>query len=121
MKNIFLILAVVIGFCIPGACRKIDVAPKPIDLGAKSTTMSYVAPPKVVNNNLSATINVTPGAKYSVQVIDFNGEVVAKQGIIADETTEILTLDVSKIKAGTYDVLLISTNGQELKNPIIIK
>lgn len=121
-KNIFLILAVLIGFCIPGACRKMDVAPiKAIDLGAKSTTMSYVAPPKVVNNNLSATVNVTPGAKYSVQLIDFNGDVVAKQGIAADQTTEIVTLDVSKVKVGTYDVLLISTDGQELKNPIIIK
>lgn len=120
MKKIIFILTVIVLSI--GSCRKTDVTPiKPIDLGVKSTTMSYVTPPKVVNNNLSATVNVTPGAKYSVQVIDFNGDVVAKQGITADESKEILTLDVSKIKAGTYDVLLISTNGQELKNPIIIK
>lgn len=120
-KNLFLILAVVIGFCIPGACKKMNVAPKPIDLGVKSTTMSYVAPPTVTNNTLSATINVTPGAKYSLQLIDFNGDVVAKQGIAADEIKEILTLDVSKVEAGSYDVILINTDGQELKNPIIIK
>lgn len=120
MKKIIFILTVIVLSI--GSCRKTDVVPiKPIDLGTKSTTMSYVAPPKVVNNNLSATINVTPGAKYSLQLIDFNGDVVAKQGIAADQTTEIVTLDISKIKTGTYDVLLISTNGQELKNPIIIK
>ena len=120
-KNLFLIVAVFIGFCIPGACRKMDVSPKPIDLGIKSTTMSYVAAPAVANNTLSATINVTPVGKYSLQLIDFNGEVVAQQGVSANETREIVTLDVSKIKVGTYDVVLISTDGQELKNPIIIK
>lgn len=118
-KIIFILTVIVLSI---GSCRKNDVAPiKPIDLGAKSTTMSYVAPPKVVNNTLSATINVTPGAKYSLQLIDFTGEVVAKQGIAADEITEIVTLDVSKINAGSYDIILINTDGQELKNPIIIK
>lgn len=117
-KIIFILTVIVLSI---GSCRKSDVAPiKPIDLGVKSTTMSYVVPPKVVNNTLSATINVTPGAKYSLQLIDFTGDVVAKKGIAADEAKEIVTLDVSKVDAGSYSIIIINTDGQELKNPIII-
>lgn len=118
-KIVFILTVVILSI---SSCRKNELTPiKPIDLGNKSTTMSYAAPPIVVNNTLSTTVNVVPGSKYSLQLVDFKGDVVAKQGIAADEVKEILTLDVSKVEVGSYDIILINTDGQELKNPIIIK
>jgi hypothetical protein len=123
MKKIILVLAVII--LTIGSCRKSDVVPtiKPaiIDLGKHSESMSYNDIPKLNNGTLVINLNVTPGSKYSVQLNNFNGEEVVTKGLVADATNEIVTLDVTKLTPGFYDVSILDINGGEIKSPIIIK
>ena len=123
MKKIILVLAVIT--LTIGSCRKSDVVPtiKPaiIDLGKHSESMSYNDIPKLNNGILVINLNVTPGSKYSVQLNNFNGEEVITKGLNADATNEIVTLDVTKLTPGFYDVSILDINGGEIKSPIIIK
>ena len=123
MKKIILVLAVIT--LTIGSCRKSDVVPtiKPaiIDLGKHSESMSYNDIPKLNNGTLVINLNVTPGSKYSVQLNNFNGEEVITKGLNADATNEIVTLDVTKLTPGFYDVSILDINGGEIKSPIIIK
>lgn len=122
MKKIIFILAVITLSI--GSCRKTDVVPtiKPsiIDLGKHSDSMSYNDIPRLNNGTLSINLNVTPGSKYSVQVSDINGDEVASKGLVADATTELVTLDVSKLIPGFYDITILDVAGGEIKSPIII-
>jgi hypothetical protein len=122
MKKIIFIL-VVITLSI-GSCRKTDVIPttKPsiIDLGKHSNSMSYNDIPRLNNGTLSINLNVTPGSKYSVQVTDINGNEVVSKGLVADATTKLITLDVSKLATGFYDITVLDIAGGEIKSPIII-
>ena len=122
MKKIIFILAVITLSI--GSCRKTDVVPtiKPsiIDLGKHSESMSYNDIPRLNNGTLSINLNVTPGSKYSVQVTDINGDEVASKGLVADATTELVTLDVSKLTPGFYDITILDVAGGEIKSPIII-
>lgn len=122
MKKIIFILAVITLSI--GSCRKTDVVPtiKPsiIDLGKHSDSMSYNDIPRLNNGTLSINLNVTPGSKYSVQVSDINGDEVATKGLNADSTNEIVTLDVSKLTPGFYDITILDVAGGEIKSPIII-
>jgi hypothetical protein len=122
MKKIIFILAV-ITLCI-GSCRKTNVVPtvKPsiIDLGKHSDSMSYNDIPRLNNGTLSINLNVTSGSKYSVQITDINGDEVASKGLVADAATELVTLDVSKLTPGFYDITVLDIAGGEIKSPIII-
>jgi hypothetical protein len=122
MKKIIFILAVITLSI--GSCRKTDVVPtiKPsiIDLGKHSDSMSYNDIPRLNNGTLSINLNVTSGSKYSVQVTDINGDEVASKGLVADATTELVTLDVSKLTPGFYDITVLDIAGGEIKSPIII-
>lgn len=119
-KIIFILLLIVLTI---DSCRKSDYIPAPkIDLGKTSTEMGYITTP-VLNNSNSFTfeVKVTPGAKYSFQVTDIKGDVIKSQGLTADQEIEFVTLDVSKITSGVYDLIFIDTKGNELKYPIVIK
>jgi len=122
MKKIIFILAVITLSI--GSCRKTDVVPttKPsiIDLGKHSDSMSYNDFPRLNNGTLSINLNVTPGSKYSIQLNNFNGEEVITKGLSADSTNEIVTLDVSKLTPGFYDISILDVAGGEIKSPIII-
>ena len=122
MKKIIFILAVITLSI--GSCRKTDVVPtiKPsiIDLGKHSDSMSYNDIPRLNNGILSVNLNVTPGSKYSVQVTDINGDEIASKGLVADATTELVKLDVSKLTPGFYDITVLDIAGGEIKSPIII-
>jgi hypothetical protein len=122
MKKIIFILAVITLSI--GSCRKTDVVPtiKPsiIDLGKHSDSMSYNDIPRLNNGTLSINLNVTSGSKYSVQVTDINGDEVASKGLVADAATELVTLDVSKLTPGFYDITVLDIAGGEIKSPIII-
>jgi hypothetical protein len=122
MKKIIFVLAVITLSI--GSCKKTDVVPtiKPsiIDLGKHSDSMSYNDIPKLNNGTLSINLNVTPGSKYSVQVTDINGDEVASKGLVADATTELVKLDVSKLTPGFYDITVLDIAGGEIKSPIII-
>jgi hypothetical protein len=122
MKKIIFILAVITLSI--GSCRKTDVVPtvKPsiIDLGKHSDSMSYNDIPRLNNGTLSINLNVTSGSKYSVQLTDINGDEVASKGLVADAATELVTLDVSKLTPGFYDITVLDIAGGEIKSPIII-
>jgi len=122
MKKIIFILAVITLSI--GSCKKTDVVPtiKPsiIDLGKHSDSMSYNDIPRLNNGTLSINLNVTPGSKYSVQLNNFNGEEVITKGLVADAATELVTLDVSKLTPGFYDITVLDIAGGEIKSPIII-
>lgn len=117
-KIIFILLVIILTI---DSCRKSDYVPAPkMDLGKISTTMNLISKP-AVENNYTLKANVTPGAKYSIQISNLKGDVVKSQGLTADQETEIVTLDVSKIPSGMYDLIFIDTKGNELKYPIVIK
>ena len=122
MKKIIFILAVITLSI--GSCRKTDVVPtiktSIIDLGKHSDSMSYNDIPRLNNGTLSINLNVTSGSKYSVQITDINGDEVASKGLVADATTELVTLDVSKLTPGFYDITVLDIAGGEIKSPIII-
>ena len=119
MKKItFVIFALILMI---GSCRKSDYVPTPkIELGKVSTMMSFASKPSV-ENNYTVLVNVTPGAKYSVQITDLKGDVLSSQGLNADEAVETVKLDVEKISRGQYDLIFIDTKGDEIKQPLIIK
>jgi len=119
MKKITFIIFTLI--LIIGSCRKSDYVPAPkIELGKVSTMMSFASKPSV-ENNYTVLVNVTPGAKYSVQITDLKGDVMSSQGLNADEAVETIKLNVDRINPGVYDLIFIDTKGSELKYPIVIK
>lgn len=105
------------------ACTKIDVpAPQVIDLGKESTSTSIVSLSTVlIKDKVDVTMNLTPGAKYSLMLIDLNNDVKKSTGFTADNTLVIKTLDYSDVKTGDYTLELIDISGKEYKRLITIK
>lgn len=123
MKNTTKALIIIFSIILTiGSCRKTDYVPAPkIDLGTKSTNMKFNSPVTQIGENAVFTVSVTPGSKYSFQVVDINGDVKLTKGLTADESTEAITLDINKINSGAYDVIFIDTQGNEVKQPLIVK
>ena len=105
------------------ACTKIDIpAPQVIDLGKESTATAIVSLSTVlIKDKVDVTMNLTPGAKYSLRLIDLNGDVKKATGFTADNTLVIKTLDYSDVKSGDYTLELIDISGKEYKRLITIK
>lgn len=105
------------------ACTKIDVpAPQVIDLGKESTATAIVSLSTVlIKDKVDVTMNLTPGAKYSLRLIDLNNDVKKSIGFTADNTLVIKTLDYSDVKTGDYTLELIDISGKEYKRLITIK
>jgi hypothetical protein len=103
------------------ACSKVVSTPT-IELGkeATSTTINSVTPP-VSSGKVIANITVTPGAKYSLQLIDMKGDVKSATGFTADKYLIIKELDYSDVNSGDYTVTLIDISGKEYKRNITIK
>ena len=111
----FLIIILII------ACTKVVSTPT-IELGkeATSTSINSVTPP-VSTGKVIANMTVTPGAKYSLQLIDLKGDVKYATGFTADKDLIIKELDYSDVKSGDYTVTLIDIFGKEYKRNITIK
>lgn len=105
------------------ACTKIDApVPQVIDLGKEATSTSIVnLSTALVSAKVDVTMNLTPGAKYSLRLIDLNGDVKKSTGFTADNTLVIKTLDYSDVKTGDYTLELIDISGKEYKRLITIK
>ena len=103
------------------ACSKVVSTPV-IELGkqATSTTINSVNPP-VSTGKVIASMTVTPGAKYSLQLIDLKGDVKSATGFVADKDLVIKELDYSDVNSGDYTVTLIDISGTEYKRNITIK
>lgn len=124
MKNTTKAILVILTFIVAlASCQKQDVIPsvKPIDLGKKSSTMDFNSETVQNGTNISFKVNTTPGSKYSIQIVDFKGDVLKSQGLVADESVESVNISVDKIDVGAYDLIFIDTDGKEIKKPLIIK
>ena len=105
-----------------GSCQKENIKPVKIDLGKESTEMNFTSQPILNNTNIySFSVNTTIGAKYSVQVVNIDGEVVETQGLTSDEKIETVNVDVKNKSKGVYDLIFIDTKGNEIKQPLIVK
>lgn len=106
-----------------GSCQKeTSVKPAKIDFGTKSTSMNFASQIMLVNTNVYAfDVYTTPGAKYSIQVTDIKGDVVLSQGLSADEEKETITVNMGKYPKGVYDLIFMDIQGNEIKQPLIIK
>lgn len=103
------------------ACTKVTSTPI-IELGAtaKSTKINEMLPP-VTNGPVTISLTVTPGAKYSIQLIDLKGDVKSSTGFTADKELVIKELDYSDVNSGNYAVVLIDIAGKEYKRNLTIK
>jgi len=75
----------------------------------------------IASNKLKVTLDVTPGAMYTLQLVNIKGEMVDNHGFTAGGSTVEKTLDYSKVTNGSYDLTLMDTNGNMTKVPVIIK
>jgi len=118
MKKILITMVVLLS-----ACTKIVQPPTPaIDLGQKATTTSIKkVTPVVSSGNVTVELGVTQGAKYSLQITDLLDEEVKTFGFTADDTIYIKKLDLTDLKNGDYNLVLIDIAGKEVKTNIIIK
>ena len=104
------------------ACTKhIDTAVTVIDLGKQSTGMNFSSLPTVNNGTVTFDLQTTPGAKYSIQVTDISGDIKVKQGLLATDTIQKVSLSLDKIGVGIYDVVVMDIKGNEIKQPITKK
>ena len=104
-------------------CRKYDKIVPKLDLGNVSTSTKINKVSPVVSNGQSVTLDMTltPGLKYSLQVTDLLDKEIKTFGFTADNQSYLKTLDLSSLKEGDYNLLLIDTKGEENKINIIIK
>ena len=116
MKKLLLI-----GFVLLVGCRKIDFTPN-IDLGMQSQSTSIAKVYPIVSTGLiTVDMNLTEGAKYSLQVTDLLDNTLKTYGFTADNNIYTRKLDLTDLKNGDYNLVLIDISGKETKTNIIIK
>jgi len=105
------------------SCNKVATPPPfAIDLGkqAQSTAITKVVP-IVSNGDVTVTMRVTRGAKYSLQVTNLLEEEMRTFGFTAEDTIYIRKLDLTSLKNGDYNLVLLDVAGKESKQNLIIK
>lgn len=116
MKKLLLIALVLLA-----GCRKIDVTPS-INLGTPSTSTSITkVSPIISNGQVTIEMNLTSGAKYSLQVTDLLDNELKTFGFTADNDIYTRKLDLTDLKNGDYNLVLIDIAGNETKANLIIK
>ena len=105
------------------SCKKVYEGAKPIDLGILSTqTAINKITPSLTTGNITIEYAVTPGAKYSLQVVPFGGEEPVKTfGFTANDNIVTKNYDLSSLKNGDYTLVFIDVKGTEIKQSITIK
>lgn len=103
------------------SCRKIK-QPVVIDLGVKAeSTVIKSIQPAITSGKTTATFLVTPGSKYSIQIVDMRGEVKSVKSFVADNELVIKELNYSELEKGDYSIVLLDINGKEQKSSLTIK
>jgi hypothetical protein len=116
MKKILLIVLVLLV-----GCRKIDF-PAPINLGVQSQSTAITkVHPIISNGQITVDMNVTSGAKYSLQITDLLDNKIKTFGFTADSDIYTRKLDLTDLKNGDYNLVLIDIAGKETRTNIIIK
>ena len=104
------------------ACTKVANVPAPIDLGKESTSTAIAnLSTAITAGEVDVTMNVTPGAKYSIQLIDLKGDVKYATGFTADNDLVVKKLNYSDVNSGDYTITLIDIKGNEYKRSLTIK
>lgn len=105
------------------ACTKVNApAPVSIDLGKEATATAITdLSTAVTTGEVTITMSVTPGAKYSLQLIDLKGDVKYATGFTADNELVIKKLNYSDVNSGDYTITLIDIKGKEYKRSLTIK
>jgi hypothetical protein len=116
MKKLLLIVLVLLV-----GCRKNDF-PAPINLGVQSQSTAITkVHPIISNGQITVDMNVTSGAKYSLQVTDLLDNEIKTFGFTADSDIYTRKLDLTDLKNGDYNLVLIDIAGKETRTNIIIK
>lgn len=91
------------------------------DLGVESKVTMFKTQWIITSTGYATvSLEVTPGALYSLQLISLDGKVVAVQGFTAEKANTQIELDYTKIKNGSYDLNLLDISGTIVKIPVII-
>jgi len=94
---------------------------KPINLGAIATSTQILNLVSVAGK-VTATFDVTVGAKYSVQVYPFGSlEPVKSIGFTAEQPVVTRTYNFTDLPEGLYDLTLTDISGVSIKKPLILK
>ena len=92
-----------------------------VDLGVNSTSTKFrTQRVTTADGHASVLVEVTPGALYSLQLTSIDGKVLAVEGFTADKVNQVINLDYTKIKNGSYDLNLLDVSGNLVKIPVII-
>lgn len=104
-------------------CTKIEIVPPRIQLGAipSSSVINKVSPIVSDGSNVVVDMTLTTDAKYSLQVTDLLGNELKVVGFTAESSAVTKKLDLSSLKNGDYNLLLIDTQGREYKTNVVIK
>lgn len=115
-------IAVLLTLAFLSSCQKINYTPVNIDLGvvAKTTSIAKLYP-VVSNGQVTVELNVTAGAKYSLQITDLLENEIKTFGFTADNDIYIRKLDLTGLKNGDYNLVLIDISGKESRTNLIIK
>jgi hypothetical protein len=98
--------------------------PTPTDnnnLGVKATSNNLTTNGLVTSGNVVVTVNVTPGASYTIQLRNLAGDILANNAFVADKSVMEITLNYTNISDGMYDMFLFDNTGSATKSPLIIK
>ena len=113
-----------IAFLVIGCYDNNILSPKmeeTVDLGVKSTSTKFrTQRVNTTDGRASVLVEVTPGALYSLQLTNIEGKVLAIEGFTADRVNQVIDLDYTKIKNGSYDLNLLDVSGNLVKIPVII-
>jgi hypothetical protein len=116
MKKLLLIALVLLA-----GCRKLNVVPL-VDLGTQSQSTAITkVHPIISNGQITVDMNITSGAKYSLQVTDLLDNKIKTFGFTADSDIYTRKLDLTDLKNGDYNLVLIDIAGKETRTNIIIK
>ena len=114
----------IISFLVIGCYDNNILSPKmeeTLDLGVSSTSTKFrTQRVMTTDGHASILVEVTPGALYSLQLTSIDGKVLAVEGFTADKVNQVINLDYSKIKNGSYDLNLLDVSGNIVKIPVII-
>ncbi len=104
------------------SCHKVDLPAPEINLGKESTSTAIVSlSTAITTGKVDIMLNVTPGAKYSIQLIDLKGDVKSSTGFTADKELITKKLNYSNVNSGDYTITLIDILGKEYKRSLTIK
>ena len=93
-----------------------------ISMGAKSMSTVITSTSQIqVTGMLTVTLAVTPGAMYSLQLTNIQGDIINNEGFTATATTMVKTMNYTTVAVGAYDLHLIDTSGIVSKVPVIIQ